>query len=62
MEVVLHLKTIILAGGGGSRLFPLSRKSYPKQFFKLEDDSSLLAHTVKRFMSFVSVVDIIEVA
>ena len=43
------LKVIILAGGGGSRLFPLSRKSFPKQFLKLEDDKSLLAHTVERF-------------
>jgi mannose-1-phosphate guanylyltransferase/mannose-6-phosphate isomerase len=55
------LKIIILAGGGGSRLFPLSRKSYPKQFLCLEDDSSLLAHTVKRFMSFVSAEDIIVI-
>lgn len=29
------MKVIILAGGGGSRLFLLSRKSYPKQFLKL---------------------------
>ena len=28
------LKVIILAGGGGSRLFSLSRKSFPKQFLK----------------------------
>ena len=55
------MKIVILAGGGGSRLFPLSRKSYPKQFLKLEDDSSLLAHTVQRFMSFVSAEDIIVI-
>ena len=55
------MKVIILAGGGGSRLFPLSRKSYPKQFLSLEDDSSLLAHTVKRFMSFVSAEDIVVI-
>ncbi|SDP75273.1 mannose-1-phosphate guanylyltransferase/mannose-6-phosphate isomerase [Selenomonas ruminantium] len=53
------MKIIILAGGGGSRLFPLSRKSYPKQFLCLEDDCSLLAHTVKRFLSFVAAKDII---
>ena len=53
------MKIIILAGGGGSRLFPLSRKSYPKQFLCLEDNRSLLAHTVKRFMSFVSAEDIV---
>ena len=55
------MKIVILAGGGGSRLFPLSRKSYPKQFLKLEDDNSLLAHTVQRFMSIVSAEDIIVI-
>lgn len=55
------MKIIILAGGGGSRLFPLSRKSYPKQFLCLEDEKSLLAHTVKRFLSFVSAEDIVVI-
>lgn len=55
------MKIVVLAGGGGSRLFPLSRKSYPKQFLNLEDDSSLLAHTVQRFMSFVSAEDIVVI-
>lgn len=50
-----------MAGGGGSRLFPLSRRSYPKQFLRLEDDISLLAHTVKRFMSFIPAEDIIVI-
>ena len=30
---------IILGGGTGSRLWPLSRESFPKQFLKLTDDS-----------------------
>ena len=55
------MKIIILAGGGGSRLFPLSRKSYPKQFLKLEDDKSLLVHTVERFLDFVAPEDILVV-
>lgn len=55
------MKIIILAGGGGSRLFPLSRKSYPKQFLKLGDDKSLLAHTVERFLDFVAPEDILVV-
>ena len=29
---------IILAGGTGSRLWPLSRQSFPKQFINLIDD------------------------
>nr|WP_251366266.1 sugar phosphate nucleotidyltransferase [Coxiella-like endosymbiont of Rhipicephalus sanguineus] len=33
---------VLLAGGIGSRLWPVSRESYPKQFCKLFDDLSLL--------------------
>lgn len=33
---------IILAGGSGSRLWPLSRELYPKQLFNLDSDKSLL--------------------
>ena len=43
------MKVIILAGGGGSRLFPLSRTRFPKQFLKLNGDKSLLAQTIERF-------------
>ena len=32
---------VILCGGAGTRLWPVSRKSYPKQFSKLVDDKSL---------------------
>ena len=44
---------IILAGGTGSRLWPLSRKSFPKQFHDLieEDKFSLLQKTFKRIES-----------
>ena len=41
---------IILAGGSGSRLWPLSRESFPKQFLQLidENDYTLLQNTYKR--------------
>jgi len=41
---------IILAGGTGSRLWPLSRESFPKQFLELinEDKNTLLQTTYKR--------------
>ena len=39
---------VILAGGSGTRLWPLSRSLYPKQFLKLENDKSLLQNTLER--------------
>lgn len=39
---------LILAGGKGSRLYPLSRVAEPKQFLKLINDKSFLANTVER--------------
>ncbi|WP_302014331.1 mannose-1-phosphate guanylyltransferase/mannose-6-phosphate isomerase [Acidaminococcus intestini] len=55
------MKVIILAGGGGSRLFPLSRGCYPKQFLKIYDNKSLLAHTVLRYLHMVEAKDIVIV-
>ena len=40
---------VILAGGSGTRLWPLSRSSYPKQYLALGGELSLLQATVKRF-------------
>ena len=42
---------IILCGGSGTRLWPLSRKSFPKQFVPLIDGKSLLQLTLKRVSS-----------
>jgi mannose-1-phosphate guanylyltransferase/mannose-6-phosphate isomerase len=40
---------VILSGGSGTRLWPLSRKSYPKQFLSFADsDKSMLQETVLR--------------
>lgn len=55
------MKIIILAGGGGNRLFPLSRTKYPKQFLKLDGGKSLLAQTIERFMVLVQPADMIIV-
>lgn len=55
------MKIIILAGGGGTRLFPLSRACYPKQFIKVGDDQSLFAKTVKRSLLLVDASDIVVV-
>lgn len=38
----------ILSGGAGTRLWPVSRKSYPKQFYSLAGKDPLLIETLKR--------------
>jgi len=43
-----NIVPVILAGGSGTRLWPLSRKLYPKQFHTLLGDSSLLQATLGR--------------
>lgn len=42
------IQPVILAGGTGSRLWPLSRELYPKQLLRLIDETSLLQTTVLR--------------
>jgi len=42
------MMNIILCGGSGTRLWPISRSLMPKQFVKLFDDNSLFQLTVKR--------------
>ena len=46
------MKCIVLAGGKGDRLWPLSRKSYPKQFIKLQKDHSMFQETIARNLPF----------
>jgi len=45
---MMLIQPIILAGGTGSRLWPLSRELYPKQLLELVDDHSLLQGTLSR--------------
>lgn len=42
------MKTLILVGGTGSRLFPLSQTSYPKQFIPLLGKDFLFQWRVRR--------------
>ena len=55
------MKVVILAGGGGTRLFPLSRKCMPKQFLAIDGNKSLLAETIERFKNLIKPEDIIIV-
>ena len=45
---------LILAGGKGSRLYPLSRADQPKQFLKLINDNSFLVNTVDRIVPLIN--------
>ena len=39
---------VILSGGSGTRLWPLSRKEYPKQYLPLAGDNTMLQETILR--------------
>lgn len=46
------MKCIVLAGGSGDRLWPLSRKNYPKQFINIKNNRSLFQETIARNIPF----------
>ncbi|MBQ2262746.1 MAG: mannose-1-phosphate guanylyltransferase/mannose-6-phosphate isomerase [Loktanella sp.] len=46
MSTLIH--PVVLCGGSGTRLWPLSRKSYPKQFARILGDESLFQASAKR--------------
>jgi len=39
---------VILSGGSGTRLWPLSRKEYPKQYLPLVGDNTMLQENILR--------------
>jgi len=46
----MNVIPVILAGGAGTRLWPLSRDEKPKQFHNLSGDGTLLEETIKRLL------------
>jgi mannose-1-phosphate guanylyltransferase len=46
----MNITPVILSGGSGTRLWPLSRKSSPKQFLRLVDNKSLFQKTALRIV------------
>ena len=46
------MKCLLLAGGRGDRLWPLSRKNYPKQFIEIKNHHSIFQETIARNMAF----------
>lgn len=47
-DVTISAQPVVLCGGSGTRLWPLSRKGFPKQFLCLTGDESLFQQAVKR--------------
>ena len=48
---------VILSGGSGTRLWPLSRKEYPKQYLSLVGDRTLLQDTIMRLNGLKNLAD-----
>ena len=48
---MLKISPVLLAGGSGTRLWPLSRKSYPKQFADLVGEKTLFQSSAERLTS-----------
>jgi len=44
----MQIIPVILSGGSGTRLWPLSRKQYPKQYLSLASDNTMLQETILR--------------
>ncbi len=53
------MKVIILAGGSGTRLWPVSRRNYPKQFMKVNGKRSILQQTIERLLPVINPDDIV---
>lgn len=53
---------VVLAGGSGTRLWPVSRRKQPKQFTKLIDDSTMFELTLRRVASIPDVAEPVVIA
>ena len=40
--MTMHIQPLVLSGGSGTRLWPLSREKYPKQLLPLVTDNTML--------------------
>jgi len=52
---------VILSGGAGTRLWPVSREALPKPFIKLPDGASLLQKTLRRAIALPGVAEVVTV-
>jgi mannose-1-phosphate guanylyltransferase / mannose-6-phosphate isomerase len=50
----IHVQPVIMAGGSGTRLWPLSRSQHPKQFLVLQGDRSLFQQATRRLSALIA--------
>jgi mannose-1-phosphate guanylyltransferase/mannose-6-phosphate isomerase len=53
----MQIIPVILSGGSGTRLWPLSRKQYPKQYLPLAGDNTMLQETILRLSDLDNLTD-----
>ncbi len=53
VSITMKLQPVILSGGSGTRLWPLSREQYPKQLLPLTGQETMLQETAHRLRGFV---------
>ena len=53
----MQIIPVILSGGSGTRLWPLSRKQYPKQYLPLVSDKTMLQETIMRLKGLDNLLD-----
>lgn len=59
---MIPIVAVVLSGGSGTRLWPLSRKAYPKQFLNLYGQESMFQQTLERVRNIEGFSDIVVVA
>jgi len=59
-ETDVQIFPFVLSGGSGTRLWPLSRRAYPKQFLNLVGDKTLLQQSCQRVTDVFTVDDIVQ--
>jgi mannose-1-phosphate guanylyltransferase len=57
----LGIVPVIVCGGTGSRLWPLSRESYPKPFIRMADGLSLIQHALRRAAALPGAAEIVTI-
>jgi mannose-1-phosphate guanylyltransferase len=62
MKKGLDIRAVIMAGGSGTRFWPLSRRRTPKQFLPIVSDKTMIEETVERLLPIISYPNIYAIA